>query len=223
MTIACFCLWITWESAEYPESDLLKRTSLELKYKTYIQGLLYFLSTDSRIPEQTREVISSWGLCKDEFTDNGGWPYRPYVREARRMIGSYVMTYHDVAGETTITDSIGLGGYQIDSHIVNRYASGGQIMAEGSFLVPVKKPYPISYQVMTPKEVQVTNLLVSVDISASHVAYASLRVEPTFMIIGQAAGAAASLAIDEGVSVQAVDYNALSKRLQKDKQVLSLQ
>src|SRR6266849_9231389 len=152
--------------------------------------------------------MKAWGLCRDEFTDADHWPYQLYVREARRMVGEYVMSQKDIQTELTKPDSIGMGSYNSDSHNVQRVATpDGSVENEGDMQVPVK-PYQIPYRVMLPMRSEATNLLVPVAFSASHVAYSTLRMEPQYMIIGQAAGVAAKLAIDARAAVQDVDTAA---------------
>lgn len=213
---------------DYVNASFAQRQQIAAEHQRYMQGLLYFLITDARLPESIRTAISSYGLCKDEFTDNGGWPRQLYVREARRMIGVYVMTQADGENKTKISDPIGLGGYNFDSHFVHRIVVNGSVYNEGNGSVYNQGgyihvlPYPIPYRALIPVSMQSDNLLVSVAMSASHVAYESLRVEPTYMVMGQAAGAAAALAIDEHVSVQNVNYSALSSQLQTDGQVVHL-
>lgn len=211
------------ESFTYPDGSPTVRREIEAEQKRYMQALLYFLSNDSGIPQPVQAAVRTLGLCKDEFTDNGGWPHQIYVREARRMIGQYVLTLSDLERETTIPDSIGLGGYPVDSHPVHIVNVNGAVEYEPG---PAGRPsiveYQLPYRILTPKADQVTNLLVSVDVSASHVAYDSVRVEPTYMILGQAAGAAASIAIGEGTWVQLVPYRTLASQLMEDGLVLSV-
>ena len=187
-----------------------------------MHALFYFLANDPSVPQQVQAAMQGLGLCKDEFTDNGGWPHQIYVREARRMIGQYVLTVPDMQLQTTVPDSIGVGGYPIDTHIVNVVNVKGQVEQEcrksgakatGIYLIP--------YRVLTPQASQVTNLLVPVDASASHLAYDSLRVEVTYMIMGQAAGAAASIAIGQGSTIQNVPYSALQTQLLGDGEVIA--
>jgi hypothetical protein len=208
-------------SSGYADADSEGRRTIEAEHKRYTMAVLTFLATDPRIPDNVRTEIASWGLCKDEYQDNGGFPWLLYVRESRRMIGDYVMKQSDLYTETVIFDSIGLGAFPIDQHTVHRVAIDGQVGIEGEIWQPLPRPYPISYRSITPKSNEIRNLLVPVALSASHVAYSSMRVEPTFMITGQAAGAAAALAIDTGSSVQNVDYGKLSAVLLADGAVLS--
>jgi hypothetical protein len=208
------------ESFGYPNGGLSVRQQIEAEQKRYMQALLYFVETDSRIPATVRSSLQSLGFCKDEFTDNGGWPHEIYVREARRMLGSYVMTESDLQPNKTIPDSIGLGGFNVDNHYEHVVNVNGSVYWENNGGV-LLGPYQIPYRILTPQSSQATNLLVSVDVSASHVAYDSLRVEVTYMIMGQAAGAAASLAIDENTPVQNVSYSALSTQLVSDGALLT--
>lgn len=204
----------------YVSADATARRGLATDHRRYMQGLLYFLTSDARVPQSIRNAVAGYGLCKDEFTDNDGWPRQLYVREARRMLGAYVLTQRDIEGKAIVADAIGLGGYNMDSHLTHRIAINDSIYAEGASYTAVDVPYPIPYRVLTPAAAQLGNLLVSVAVSASHVAYESLRVEPTLMIMGQAAGAAAAAAIDENVSVQNVSNAALQQQLLADGQVL---
>lgn len=199
------------------------RQQIIADHKRYMEGLFRFLSTDSRIPSAVRARVASLGLCKDEFKDNGGWSRQMYVREARRMVGEYVMTQADALRETDITDPIAMGGYPFDNHIVRRFVFREKVYDEGGFLARGKmSPYPISYRALTPKATEAGNLLVPVGLSTSHVAYTSLRVEPTFMLLGQAAGTAAAMAINQAVPVQQLDYPALAQQLVSDGQVLQV-
>lgn len=206
----------------YPDGSSATRQQIAATHQHYMQSFLYFLQTDPRIPQLVQTTVQSLGLCKDEFTDNGGWPRQLYIREARRMIGVYVMTQQDTQNETTIDDPIGLGGYPFDNHLEHRVAVSGDAEEEaGTAADRGNAPYPITYRALTPQASQATNLLVSVTVSMSHVALESVRVEVTYMIMGQAAGAAASLAIDEAATVQNVSYQALATQLTADGQVLT--
>lgn len=205
----------------YSESTTADREKIEAEHRRYIQALVHFIQTDSRIPKNVAQNVRNIGLCKDEFADNGGWPRQLYVRAARRMVGAYVLSENDIYQQTTITDSIGLGGYSIDDqyhHIVN---INGEIFVEHQ-TGPHPSPYPIPYRILTPLASQASNLLVTVGASASHFAYCSLRIETTYMILGQAAGAAASLAIDIQEPVQNVNYSLLGSQLVRDGAILTL-
>jgi hypothetical protein len=161
-----------------------------------------------------------WGPCKDEFLTTDGWPNQLYVREARRMISDYVMTESHCRGKEKASDAIGLAAYNMDSHNCRRIVKNGRAENEGDVEVPVSGPYPIAYRAIVPKRSECENLLVPVCLSASHIAYGSIRMEPVFMILGQSAATAACLAIDANVPVQKVDYAKLRPRLLADKQIL---
>jgi hypothetical protein len=204
-------------SWNYPEADSEARKKIWQEHKDYIAGFLYFLANDPHVPEALQKEVARWGLAKDEFTDTENWPRQLYVREARRMIGAYVMTQKDIQTELAKMDSIGMGSYNSDSHNVQRVvtADGRAVENEGDMQVPVN-PYQIPYRIVLPKRQQATNLLVPVCFSASHVAYSTLRMEPQYMIIGQAAGVAAKMAIEKGVAVQDVDSAVLVKKLRSE-------
>jgi hypothetical protein len=207
---------------DYPEASYERRREILAEHQLYQQGLMYFMANDTRVPENIRTEFARWGLSKDEFTDNGGWPHQIYVREARRMVGQYVMTEHDCMDTRETPQSIGMGSYTMDSHNVQRYVTKeGYVQNEGDIGVHVPRPYEVSYLSVTPKADQCTNLLVPVCLSSSHIAYGSIRMEPVFMILGHSTGAAASMAIDLDVDVQAVPYDALAKLLQTEGQVLT--
>ncbi|HEY7212636.1 MAG TPA: FAD-dependent oxidoreductase [Bryobacteraceae bacterium] len=202
-------------SWQYPNANYHERARIRESHREYQQGLYYFLANDDQVPAPVREEMRQWGLCKDEFADNGNWPYQIYIREARRMIGEYVMTQKDLQDDLTKPDAIGMGSYNSDSHNVERIVDpSGFVRNEGDMQVPVK-PYQIPYRVMLPKRNEVTNLLVPVAFSASHVAYSSVRMEPQYMILGQAAGEAAKLAIEAGKAVQEIDTKRLTARLEE--------
>jgi hypothetical protein len=197
----------------YPNGSYAERARIRQAHVDYVQGFLYFLATDARVPRSLSAEMNQWGLCADEFVDADHWPYQLYVREARRMIGEYVMSQKDIQTELTKPDAIGMGSYNSDSHNVQRRPTDGTAVEnEGDMQVPVT-PYQIPYRVMLPRRAEATNLLVPVCFSATHVAYSTLRMEPQYMIIGQAAGVAAKLAIDGGVAVQEIDANALRRKL----------
>lgn len=206
---------------DYPEAGYDRRRQILKEHETYQKGWLYFIANDPRVPEATRAEMRRWGLARDEFQDNGGWPRQIYVREARRMIGSYVMTENDLLGKRVVPHPVGMGSYGIDSHNVQRYITPeGFVQNEGDIGVALKRPYQIAYAALTPKKEQVENLLVPVCVSSSHIAFGSIRMEPVFMILGQSAATAAALAIDAGTAVQDVDLSQLRARLLKDGQIL---
>jgi hypothetical protein len=205
----------------YPEADYATREKIITEHASYQKGLMWTLANHPRVPVRIRKEVSRWGLAKDEFTDNGNWPHQLYVREARRMVSDYVMTEKNCRYLQVAPDSIGLGAYGMDSHNTQRYVDEyGHVRNEGDVQVRVSGPYPISYRSMVPKLQECPNLLVPVCLSASHIAFGSIRMEPVFMVLGQSAASAACLAIDDGVSVQQLDYQRLHKRLLKDGQIL---
>jgi hypothetical protein len=203
-------------SWEYPDADYAKRAQIVQAHKDYIAGLLYFLANDPQTPDPVRKEMNRWALCKDEFVDTGNWPHQLYIREARRMVGEYVAVQKDLQTELTKPDPIGMGSYNSDSHNIQRIVDqDGFARNEGDMQVAVK-PYQIPFRVILPKRDQVRNLLVPVCFSASHVAYSSMRMEPQYMIIGQAAGVAARMAIRQNKAVQEVDGAALTAELKKN-------
>jgi hypothetical protein len=205
---------------EYPDGDYATRERIWKEHEHYVRGFLTFLANDPRVPEGIRRDMSEWGVCKDEFQDTGGWPHQLYVREARRMLSDYVMTEKDCRWITKPEDSVGLGAYNMDSHNCQRVVRDGKAHNEGDVQVGVRGPYPVSYRSIVPKAGECENLWVPVCLSATHIAYGSIRMEPVFMIMGQSAATAASMALDEGVTAQRVDYARLRERLLADRQVL---
>jgi hypothetical protein len=206
----------------YPDGDEKTRATIWQDHVDYVQGFLWFLANDLRVPEDLRAQANQWGLAKDEFTDNDYWPYALYVREARRMIGEYVMRQNDCTQHITKSDSIGMGSFIMDSHAVQRLVDhDGSVIDEGNFDVPVR-PYQIPYRSLVPQKGQCENLLVPVCMSASHVAYGSIRMEPQYMIMGQACGLAAVQSLRTKKSVQDIDVAALQAKLREQKQVLDL-
>ena len=205
---------------DYPEASYERRKEILAEHRTYQQGLLWFLANDPRVPADVREEASRWGLPKDEFKDNGHWPHQIYVREARRMVGAFVMTENELTKKKPTPDSVGMGSYTIDSHNVRRYVTPeGNVQNEGDIGVHIS-PYSIAYGALVPKRGEIANLFAPVACSATHIAYGSIRMEPVFMILGQSAATAAVLAIDGDLAVQDVPYAALRARLLADGQVL---
>jgi len=204
---------------KWPDGNYEIREKIFQDHLNYQLGMMYFLSNDTRVPKEVRQEVSSWGLPKDEFVDTGHWPHQLYIREARRMISDYVMTDHNCLGYRTISDSIGLASYQMDSHHCRRLVLDGRVVNEGDVQIPIS-PYPISYRSIRPKEEECTNLLVSVCLSSSHIAFGSIRMEPVFMILGQSAGAAAYLTIKNNTNVQRINYKELKQILTEAGQVL---
>lgn len=206
---------------DYPDGSYTRRQEIIAEHETYQKGLMYFLANDPRVPAEIRQEMSNWGLPRDEFVDNGNWPHQIYVREARRMIGEYVMTEQDCLHQRPTPKPVGMGSYTMDSHNVQRYVKpDGFVQNEGDIGVGTP-PYQISYGSLIPKQAQCRNLLVPVCISSSHIAFGSIRMEPVFMILGQSAATAACLAIENETSVQQVDYSSLRQRLEADGQVLN--
>ncbi|MHA3775144.1 FAD-dependent oxidoreductase [Verrucomicrobiota bacterium sgz303538] len=204
----------------YPDADYATREKIWKDHENYIRGFLTFLATDPRVPETIRTEMQQWGFPKDEFQDTGGWPHAMYVREARRMLGEYVMAEKNCRWVERVEDPVGLGAYNMDSHNCRRIVRDGKVENEGDVQVGVKGPYGVSYRSIVPKADECENLLVPVALSATHIAYGSIRMEPVFMILGQSAATAASFALDGNVTVQKVDYAKLRERLLADKQIL---
>lgn len=206
---------------DYPEGSYARRREIITEHETYQKGLMYFIANDPRVPAEVREKMSTWGLAKDEFIDNGNWPHQIYVREARRMIGMYVMTEHDALGTRDVPQPVGMGSYTMDSHNVQRYVKpDGFVQNEGDISVSPPEPYRIAYGAMCPQKSECENLLVPVCVSSSHIAFGSIRMEPVFMILGQSAATAAVQAIDDRCTVQEIDYAKLRRRLLDDDQRL---
>ncbi len=209
---------------DYPEGDYVTRERIIAEHESYQKGLMWTLANHPRVPQAIREQVGKWGLARDEFIDHGNWPHQIYVREARRMVSDYVMTEHNCTGKVVAPDSIGLAAYTMDSHNTQRYAAAGPNGAaarnEGDVEIGGFGPYEISYRAIVPKEDECSNLLVPVCLSASHIAFGSIRMEPVFMILGQSAASAACVAIDDGTSVQDVPYEKLRQRLINDGQRL---
>jgi len=215
---------------DYPDADHATREKIIREHVSYQKGLLWTLTNHPRVPGSVREQVGRWGLAKDEFVDNGNWPHQLYIREARRMVNDYVMTEQNCRGHRVASDSIGLGTFPMDSHNTQRYVDKhGHVRNEGNVQTQGVKvesnvafpPYPISYRAIIAKAAECSNLLVPVCVSASHIGHGSLRLEPTFMLLGQSAATAACLAIDDDVSVQQLDYGKLCDQLLRDGQVLT--
>ncbi len=204
----------------FPEGNYETRERIAREHEEYTRGFLHFLATSLRVPENMRDEMRRWGPCKDEFLSTAGWPRQLYVREARRMNSEVVMAERHCRGQEKVSDSIGLAAYNMDSHNCQRIVKRGRAENEGDVQVTPMSPYPISYRALVPRASECQNLFVPVCMSASHIAYGSIRMEPVFMIFGQSSATAGCLAIDEGVPVQQVNYEKLRARLLADKQVL---
>jgi len=206
---------------DYPEASYERRKEIINEHISYQKGLLWFMSTDRRLPGWVRDTMNKWGYSRDEFADNGYWPYNIYVREARRMTGDYVMTENDVLCKRPVPNSIGMGSYTMDSHNVQRYVTTeGFVQNEGDIGVRAPKPYQISLGSILPEKDECTNLLVPVCVSCSHIAFGSIRMEPVFMILGQSAGTVASLALKKRKSIHDLTYDEISEQLINDGQIL---
>ena len=206
---------------DYPEASYEEREKIVGRHRRYQQGLMWTLAYHPEIPEKVREKVSQWGTCKDEYEREDGWQQQLYIREARRMISDYVMTQKNCEGIEIVDDPVGMAAYGMDSHHIKRYVnSRGYVSNEGNVEAPVRAPYPISYRSIVPKEEECTNLIVPVCLSASHIAFGSIRMEPVFMILGQSSAVIAYLAIEEGKAVQDLEYNRLKKELIKQGQII---
>lgn len=208
---------------EYPEGSYDRRREIIKEHELYQKGLMYFLANDPRVPDEIRTKMARFGLAKDEFVDNRGWPHQIYVRESRRMIGAYVMTELDCLDIRETPESVGMGSYTMDSHNVQRYVKpDGYVQNEGDIGVRPPRPYEIAYGSLAPKKHQCRNLLVPVCVSSSHIAFGSIRMEPVFMVLGQSAATAAAMSLERSVAVQDLPYDDLRERLLADGQVLEL-
>jgi len=207
----------------YPEADHTERERIRQAHVDWQMGLMWTLANHPRVPEKVRAEFQRLGLARDEFTDNDNWPRQLYVREARRMVSDHVMTERNCVRAEVVDDSVGMGAYNMDSHHVQRYVTKeGFVRNEGDIQVRVR-PYPVSYRSIRPRASECVNLLVPVCLSASHIAYGSIRMEPVFMVLGQSAATAAVHAIEQGVTVQDIDPARLKARLLTDGQVLDFE
>lgn len=211
------------QNYDYPEAGYAEREKIIEAHRHYQQGLMWTLAYHPRMPEHIRKEISRWGTCKDEYEREDGWQQQLYIREARRMRGGYVMRQHHCEGVEVAWDSVGMGAYGMDSHHVQRYVdANGFVQNEGNVQAHVAGPYPVSYRSIVPRKSECENLLVPVCVSATHIAFGSIRMEPVFMVLGQSAATAAIQAMDEKVAVQDINYGKLRERLLEDKQVLEV-
>lgn len=206
---------------DYPEASYKERERIIERHRLYQQGLMWTLAYHPRIPEEVRNRVSQWGTCKDEYEREGGWQQQLYIREARRMKSTYVMTQKNCEGIEKVSDPIGMAAYGMDSHHIKRYVnSQGYVSNEGNVEAHVKAPFPISYRSIVPKKEECDNLIVPICLSASHIAFGSIRMEPVFMVLGQSSGIISSMAIEKGVAVQDLDYSMLKEELVKQNQIL---
>lgn len=198
----------------WPDADYRLREEIFQDHVRYQSGLLYFLASDNRIPDSIRDQVNEYGLAPGEFSGTSRWPHQLYIREARRMVSDYVLTEHDGRGTRIADDPVALASYVMDSHNAKRVLVDGQVRNEGNVQVSVVAPFPVSYRAITPAASECENLLVVGAVSASHIAFSSIRMEPVFMMVGDAAGAAAALASAQKVAVQDVDYPQLRQVLE---------
>ncbi len=204
----------------YPAADYAARERIFQDHVTYQLGLFWFLANDPDLPRPIREEMNEWGLPRDEFPESGGWPHQLYIREARRMVSDFVMTEHQCVAARPAEDPIGLAAYTMDSHNCQRIVHGGRVLNEGNVEIHGFPPYGISYRAIVPRESECANLLVPVCLSASHIAYGSIRMEPVFMVLGQSAALAAVMALENKCPVQRIEYAALRRVLRSENQVL---
>ena len=204
----------------YPEADYATRAQIWQAHEDYIRGFVYFLATSPRVPENMRAEMQTWGPARDEFLDTGHWPHQLYVREARRMVSDYVMTEHNCRGQQKAEDPVGLAAYGMDSHNCQRIVKGGHVGERGRRAGRRVPALPDLVSLDRAQGGECENLLVPVCLSATHIAYGSIRMEPVFMILGQSAATAAALALEGKSSVQEVPYAQLRARLLADKQCL---
>ena len=215
-------------SQPYPTATRLERERIAAEHRTWAQGLLYLLATDAAVPARIRDELAEFGLPRDEFADTDHWPHQLYVREAARMVGEHVLTQHDLRSDRAVPDAIGMGGYNVDIREVQWVAAPiyrfpdihPEVMTEGYLSAPVE-PYPIPYRSLLPRRGECTNLIVPICISASHVAFSSFRMEPQYMIAGEAAGVAAAMAAPDARPVHDVDIDGLQARLRRRGAILS--
>lgn len=208
----------------YPEATYEEREKIITEHLNYQKGLMWTLAYHPRTPEKVRNIVSKWGMCKDEYVENeDNWTHQLYIREARRMVSDYVMTQRNCEGLEVAEDPVAMAGYGMDSHHTQRYVDvNGFVQNEGNVEARGYPTYPVSYRSIVPKKSECSNLLVPVCISASHIAFGSLRMEPVFMILGQSAAISAAQAIDENKTIQDISYPKLLEKLLKYKQIINL-
>jgi hypothetical protein len=200
----------------YPEATAAERKKIFDDHLSYTQGMLYFYATDPRVPKQLQDYVKKWGYPKDEYIDDNHFSPQLYVRESRRMTGDYVMTEHHCLGTEVVPDGIAYAAYTMDSHNTQRIIVDGMVKNEGNVEIGGFSPYPISYRSLLPKQNEVSNLIVPICMSASHIAYGSIRMEPVFMLLGQVAGLASVISLDENQGFHQVDYNLINQSMEED-------
>jgi hypothetical protein len=206
----------------YPDGDSKLRAKIISEHEIYNKGLLYFLGHDTRIPEYLRNEMLKWGYPKDEYTDNNNWSPQLYIRESRRMLGEYVMTESNCTGKLKVTDGVGLAAYTMDSHNCERLIADRMVKNEGDVQIGEFPPYPVSFRSIVPRKSECINLLVPVCLSASHIAYGSIRMEPVFMVLAESSAIAASIAIDLNCPIQKIPVGKLQNKLEEDPLVLNI-
>lgn len=200
----------------YPGGDYDTRKKIIKEHELYTKGFLYFIGHDPRMPEHLRNLMLQWGYPKDEYIDNDNFSQQPYIRESRRMTGDYVMTQANCEGRAVVDDGVGMAAYTMDSHNCQRLVVNSMVKNEGDVQIGGFGPYPVSYRSLIPKATECTNLFVPVCLSASHIAYGSIRMEPVFMVLAQSSAVAAAMAIDNNQTVQQVDAKQLQAQLAED-------
>jgi hypothetical protein len=206
---------------DYPEASYEKRREIEKAHESYLRGFLWTLANNPRVPAPIRRKVAAYGLPRDEFIDNGGWPWMIYIREARRMVSDYVMTQHDCEGNRAAPDPVGLGSFGMDSHVVQHFVTeNGRAQNDGVIWRVPPRPYGISYRSIIPRKGECENLLVPICLSASHASYGSIRMEPVYMAVSQSAAVAAGMAIDGQLGVQDVAYPGLREKLEAAHQIV---
>jgi len=198
---------------DYPEGGYGTRKKIQDVHELYVKGLLYFIGHDERMQAYLREMMLPWGYPKDEYVDNGHWSPQMYVRETRRMKGEYIMTQANCEGKEIVNDGIGMAAYTMDSHNCQRVVVNGMVKNEGDVQIGGFGPYPIAYRSITSKTNECKNLLVPVCLSATHIAYGSIRMEPVFMVLSQSAAMAAIQALDTKKAVQQIDIVQLKRSI----------
>lgn len=204
----------------YPAASYVERERIFQAHVAHVKGLLWFWKQDAAVPAEFQKPFQAWGWAADEFVDRGGFSHALYVREARRLVGDVVMTEHHCTGAETASESVGLAAYTMDSHNCRRFVRDGRVVNEGDVQVHGGPPFPISYRALIPKRGECQNLFVPFCLSASHIAFGSIRMEPVFMILAESCVHAAKLAIDQGLPVQDVPYPELRKVLLAAGQIL---
>jgi len=208
------------KSKDYPDADRKTRDKIYREHKDYVAGLLWTLKHHPRVPPHVQAFYAPYGLAADEFVENGNWPHELYVRESRRMVSDVVIDENTVLSQELVDDYVALCLYDMDSHVFSYVLKDEMVVTEGGTFVPVHVPFPISYRATRPKRAECTNLLVPVCLSATHIGYGAVRMEPNYMVIAQTSAVAASIAVQNDLTVQDVHYGDLSNRLKECGQVL---